>query len=156
MKCILAEDHVIDFERYDEYLTGVEDVMDPRVFEFARNPDHFNLSSPSSLHDAWLEEFRVAESRSDDSDGNRISVTIVLLGAFHDRRIVLEYDGVSGYDFSFSGEVCRGTVQKHGDVYTHEMRIEEGVHVHEILFADGHRFMIRFKRFSHREELVSA
>jgi hypothetical protein len=45
----------IDYLHYLEYLrTGRADLPD-RLYEFASNPDHFDLSARSSLHDAWLE-----------------------------------------------------------------------------------------------------
>ena len=156
MQYILTEDDVIDYNRYLRYLEGIKHLIDGNVYEFAANPDHFDLSSPKSLHDAWLEEFRVKETRKKESDEILITGSIILMGPFHDRRVVLEYSGVSGYDFSFVGEDGRfsGGDPKHGDVLTHEIRLEGDACVHEILFAGGHRFLIRFKGLSHREELL--
>lgn len=158
MQYILTEDNVIDHNRYSQYLEGIKHLIDDNVYEFAANPDHFDLSSPSSLHDAWLEEFRVTENRNDDSGDILISGSITLLGPFHDRRIILEYAGVVGYDFCFVGEDRSrdGRVPRHGDVYTHEIRLEDGVLVHEILFVNDHRFLIKFRGFSRREECFPA
>lgn len=157
MKYILGEKRdMIDYQRYHRYLEEMKNLLDETVYEFASNSDHFDLRSPNSLHDAWLEEFRITENRNKNSSDANISGVVTLLGPTHDRRIILEYAGVLAYNFYFDSKVLTsGGGLRHGDIYTHELRLEEGVHVHEIIFARGHSFLIKFGSFAYREELLA-
>lgn len=157
MRYILKEaEHSIDHRGYCGYLATVEKEMDPGIYGFASNSAHFDLSSPGSLHDAWLQDLSVTESRGDDSNGSSVLVRISLLGPHHDRMIDFEYQGVSEYSFTKlgTGASSVGLPTGHGDVFTHEIRMEAGVYEHEILFVKGHRFIVKFRAFIHREHLI--
>jgi hypothetical protein len=146
---------MIDYQRYYQYLEEVKYVLDEEVYKFASNSDHFDLRSPNSLHEAWLEEFKITEDRIKNFSSGYVSGAVTLLGPAHDRKIILEYTDVQGYNFSFDSKaLVLNNIFQHGDIYTHELRLDEGVHVHEILFARGHRFLIKFGGFSYREELL--
>ena len=51
----------IEYGRYAEYLTTIRERLPANVYEFASNPANFDLTSHSSLHDAWLESFSIIE-----------------------------------------------------------------------------------------------
>ncbi len=90
----------IDFGSYLSYLESVRDQMPPHVYAFASDERYFNLSSHSSLHDAWLESLNVREAVSGEfQDVRQIEVSISLLGPFHDLRTHLVYTGVTRYLF---------------------------------------------------------
>jgi hypothetical protein len=96
------------------------------VDAFASDPRHFDLSSPSSLHDAWLETLTVREVASGErQEIRRMEVSLCLLGPAHDRRIHLHYTGVTCY--SFTAPPCQREAARehagHGDLFTHEIRL---------------------------------
>jgi hypothetical protein len=49
----------IDYSRYLEYLHTIRHDLPRHIYDFASDPRHFDLSSTSSLHDAWLESLSV-------------------------------------------------------------------------------------------------
>ena len=144
----------IDYNSYLEYLIFNKSIFDSKIYTFASNYLYFDLSSPSSLHDSWLESFRVVENRIEGKDDSSIEVEIILLGAFHDRKIHMRYGDVSRYEFGFAettiGKSCIRS--RHGDIFTHEIRLENKVYEHEIAFNNGAKFLVAFSKFSHWEE----
>ena len=51
----------IDFTRYSSYIDSIRHKLPAHVYAFASNARYFDLTSRSSLHDAWLEGFSVRE-----------------------------------------------------------------------------------------------
>src|SRR6266571_269868 len=93
-----AQTEGIDFTGYSEYVESIRDKLPPHVYSFASNPEYFDLTSHSSLHDAWLEKITVQETAGGErSEIRQLTIGISLLGPFHDRRIHLNYFGVTRY-----------------------------------------------------------
>ena len=135
MRYIYTEsDDSIEFDRYLEELSSYKHNLPPEVAEFASDEDRFTLSHASSLHDAWLESIVVSESRATDEKPSQVSVEVILLGQQHDRRIHLKYSDVSRYTHTFAESGFPRFQTKHGDLFTHEVRYEDGQVIHEILF----------------------
>lgn len=149
----------IDFSSYQQYLLSIKDRLPADVYAFASDAKYFDLQSPTSLHDAWLETCTIKESGTDNRNQNRtLEVHISLLGPFHDRQIHLSYRGVHSYNFEnlHDGENSAGKEKNHGDLYTHEIRLTpDGLLIHELLFERG-TFLIEFEEFQHAEEMVNA
>lgn len=148
----------IDHASYVEYLSTIRAELPDHIYDFASNLQHFDISSASSLHDAWLESLIVREVASGArSEIRRLEVRLALLGPYHDRLIHLTYSGVERYLFdspSRPGEP-RYTHTAHGDLLTHEIRLgAQGLFVHEILFERGSTLLIEFSEFSHHEEAL--
>lgn len=144
----------INYNAYLEYLVLNRDNFDSDIYKFASNFLYFDLSSPSSLHDSWLESLAVKEIRMKDGADSEIEVEIILLGAFHDRKIHIRYEEVAGYKFIFDDAVSGlpRIRSRHGDIFTHEIRLENKGYEHEIAFSDGAKFLIVFSKFQHWEE----
>src|SRR5688572_9623138 len=87
----------IQFGDYLEALESYRDQLPPEVAAFASDEDRFTLNHPSSLHDAWVEQISISESRSIDDLPAEIRIVVNLLGQMHDRWIILTYEGVSAY-----------------------------------------------------------
>jgi hypothetical protein len=119
---------------YFAYLEQIRDRLPREVYAFASDVAHYTLDSPTSLHDAWLEELTISEPASGvRSELRQTELTLRLLGPMHDRIQVLHYTGVQRYRVEAEA-VGRG----HGDVLVHEVRLsEDGLLVHELLFAGG-------------------
>ena len=127
------------FDPYFAYLATIHERLAEHVYAFAADRAHYDLDSPQSLHDAWLEELVLTEAAPSKRPQDRTTqLTLRLLGPMHDRIHVLQYYGVLGYRLE-AGMTARG----HGDVLVHEVRLNElGVLVHEILFRSGARIVI--------------
>ncbi|ACM19338.1 hypothetical protein Geob_0976 [Geotalea daltonii FRC-32] len=125
MEHILKSDSdSIDFHGYQEYLLTIKDRLPAHVYAFASDAKYFDLQSPTSLHDAWLETCTIKESgKGNRNEARTLEIHLSLLGPFHDRRIHLMYGGVNSYSFNGPRD-CEGCAGKnHGDLYTHEIRL---------------------------------
>ncbi len=99
----------------------------------------YDFSVHQCPHDAWLEEFKLTESSSGGNIAERsCSLEVQLLGAYHDGRIMLRYPKVFSHQISVA-DCGRGM----GDWRYDEFRLSERGHLlHEIEWADGHRWLI--------------
>ncbi|MDB6028954.1 MAG: hypothetical protein JWM68_5177 [Verrucomicrobiales bacterium] len=145
----------IDFERYAAYLDSIRNRLPAHVGAFASDSRHFDLSSHSSLHDAWLESLTVSEAATGQrSEIRRLEIHLCLLGPFHDRRIHLRYSGVTRYRFDLSAQEGEQVAQ--GDLFTHEIRVNDaGALIHEILFQNA-TLLIECRDMRHSEEMIEA
>ncbi len=148
----------IDFDRYLKYVDSVRSKLPAHVYAFASDPHHFDLSSHSSLHDAWLETCNVRERASGERNQvRRLEIEITLLGPFHDRRIYLSYKGVTRYSFDVPTRDGKLENKGHGDLHTHEIRLSpEGLIIHELMFERGATFLIECSDIQHSEELIKS
>ena len=149
----------IDFTRYSAYIASIQHKLPPHVYSFASDPRHFDLSSHSSLHDAWLETLTVREAASGERhEVRRMEVTLCLLGPFHDRRIHLHYTGVTRYSFTAPSRFGESRYEHtaHGDLLTHEIRLgHDGLLVHELLFERDATLLIECSDIRHSEESIT-
>jgi hypothetical protein len=148
----ILTDRGIDLDAYLPYLASIRDRLPSHVAAFASNPKHYSLDDRESLHDASLESVVVRESAPGSQASTRgCEIEVHLLGAFHDRRHVLRYTGVRGYELH-----AVGIEYGHGNVITHEVRLTARREplVHEIAFdsvkAGRHaRMLIECSSFTH-------
>lgn len=149
----------IDFGAYSEYVESIKDRLPGHVYAFASGSQYFDLSSPSTLHDAWLESLVIRENATGERKQiRRTEIDICLLGAFHDRRIRLHYTEVSGYSMTLRHDEgnSRWAHTAHGDLFTHEIRLGNGGFlIHELLFEEEARIVIEGKDIRHSEELIA-
>ena len=137
---------------FDEYLVELQEAsssLPDSAYEYARDSSHYDLSSHSSLHDAWLEYVKIKERSSGArSEIRSTEIELCFLGPFHDKLLFLSYGGVLSYRVS-SSEVNHG----HGDLDTHAFKASpEGNALHELLFHGDTSIRIEFTEFSYREE----
>lgn len=155
---INSETGGIDFMRYSAYIASIKGMIPEHVYAFASDPRHYDQSSPSSLHDSWLESLTVREvAGGERKEIRRMEVTIILLGPFHDRRFHLHYSGVTLYKFCAPPHYVEQRFNHiaHGDLFTHEVRLgHDGLTVHELLFENDATFLIECADFRHFEELI--
>lgn len=157
MKYIIgSEPNTINYDNYLKYVESKKNAFADVIYDFVSNSAHFDLRSPSSLHDAWLESFQINETRDPNARCARLTGTLILLGAFHDRKIIIKYGNITSYLFSFKGTPNVGQHQRtiHGDLFTHELRAHGKTYIHEILFRSGGKFRVTFSDFEHNEDLI--
>jgi len=146
-----------DFSRYNAYIESIKSSLPGHVYAFASDPSYFSLDSHSSLHDAWLEELTVREFASGERKQIRqLEIKLCLLGPYHDRRIHLNYSGVTQYSFLTPPryDEPRFKHTAHGDLLAHEIRLgHNGLLLHELQFERGSSLLIECRDIRHSEEL---
>ncbi len=94
------------YRRYQAYLTSVRDTMPPGAYALATSDWYFNSEDHRAPHDAWLEALSIGEASLDASqpaDQHRgVTITIRLLGAYHDAHLEFSYRDVSRYRLDFA------------------------------------------------------
>ena len=154
---VSSEKEGIQFGDYLEALESYRERLPPEVARFASDENRFALNHPSSLHDAWVEEVAIKESRSTGDAASQARILLTLLGQTHDRHIILIYSGVTEYLVSSGSNLPSNRQTFHGDIWTHEVRITDGDEViHEIALADGGRFEVTCRSFSIAETPTTA
>lgn len=123
------------WKRYERYLTRHKDTFPPSAFELANAGWYYNFNNHRCPHDAWLESFELIEVAMGERQHIRYpSLTIKLLGAYHDGIIEYHYPKVFSYQ-------CHReySEQGHGDWLYDEFRVnEDGSITHEIEWAGHH------------------
>ncbi len=122
-------DAVAAFKRYQKYLVKEKERFPASAYSLATSDWYFGFSDHRAPHDAWLESVTLNEVASGKRNEVRHStLTIRLLGAYHDGFIELTYPKVYSYNFA-SGDVTTG----HRDWRYDELRLDKsGRLVHEI------------------------
>lgn len=149
------ETGVIDFAPYSTYLESIRHLLPAHVYAFASNSNYYDLESPGSLHDSWLETLTVRENASGDRrEARQLEIHLCLYGPYHDRWINLRYIGVTFYSFHTPDNKSREHTA-HGDLLTHEIRLgNDGLLIHEILFTTDATLLIECKDIVHSEEII--
>jgi hypothetical protein len=160
MKYVIPQGGGGDYRPYERYLESVKHLMPAHLFAFAANPENFNVSSPNSLHDAWLEEWSIAEVALRNGRKKRlIEIKARFLGPQHDRHIFLTYKNVGAYGMQNPEEFEMppfGRIE-HGDLLIHELTVvREGLFEHELRFSRGTVFSVQFTELEHRVEIIPA
>jgi len=150
MKYLLSDQEgVIKFDEYFKYIESISSLLSVDIYEYAKNYEHYNLTSHASLHDSWLEHFEIKENSSGENNEIRnTKIELCFLGAFHDRYLYIEYANVTAYSVT-----AKGVSSGHGDLNVHEFGISDnGIPYHELCFVDGSVFYIEFDKFNYREQ----
>jgi len=160
MKYVIPQNGGGDYRPYARYLETVKHIMPADLFAFATNSENFDLTSPNSLHDAWLEEWSITElALTNERKKRRIEMTARFLGPQHDRHIFLTYKNVGRYAIQNPEEFEMPPFGRigHGDLLIHELTVvREGLFEHELRFSRGTVFSVQFAGFEHRIEIILA
>ncbi|MTW11157.1 hypothetical protein GM658_11130 [Pseudoduganella eburnea] len=125
-------------EDYFSFLESNRTKFPEGVFEFAYNFCHYDLSDPSSLHDAWLNHLVLRENGTGDRKQFRsLALELEFLGPFHDKLLQFDYSGVTGFSMQ-SKDGAPALLNGCGDVLMHEVRLSDGGLVeHELQFSSS-------------------
>src|SRR3954466_10398483 len=109
-----------NYDPYMQYLESVKGIMPRHMFEFASNIENHNLESPNSLHDSWLQYWRISEvAKHAPRRTGRVQIEACFLGPRHDRYIYLHYKNVGKHSIGAGYE----RALRHGDLLVHELTI---------------------------------
>jgi hypothetical protein len=160
MKYVIPQGGGGDYRPYLRYLESVKHLMPAHLFAFAAKSENFDLSSPNSLHDAWLEEWSIAETALPNDRRNRsIKINARFLGPRHDRHIFLNYKNVGKYTIQNPEEFEMPPTGQvgHGDLLIHEVTVvRDALFEHELRFSRGTVLSVQFTDFEHRVEIIPA
>jgi hypothetical protein len=154
MSYILAgqrdRDVVTAFVAYREYLLERRSRFPPAAYALAASEWYFDFLDHRCPHDSWLESVTMGETSMGARHEQRTStLTIRLLGAYHDGYIEFSYPDVYDYDFR-GAHVSQG----HGDWRYDEFRLSDsGRVIHEIEWASfgrANRWLIEASDVFHR------
>jgi len=129
-------DAVAAFNNYTAYLRDNERRFPASAYALTTSDWYFDFNDHRCPHDAWLEAAAFAELASGSRSEVRTStLSIRLLGAYHDGYIELIYPEVYAYHFEMPY-----SKQGHGEWRYDEFRVDErGRVLHEIEWAmPGH------------------
>src|SRR5262245_38438131 len=94
--------------RYREYLQQNAARFPPKAFALATSDWYFDPADHRCPHDAWLERFDLSEpSAGRRHEIRSVSLTVTLLGAYHDGIIQLRYPRVYQYKIE-AGSIASG------------------------------------------------
>jgi hypothetical protein len=120
------------FERYRDYLKQNEAAFPPRSYQLATSDWFYYPNDHRCPHDAWLVSFQMTEMPVRKAL-KPCSISIRLLGAYHDGHIEIIYPRVFSYSLQCS---MAGNVTTHGDWWYDEFRLSERGHmIHKIEWA---------------------
>jgi hypothetical protein len=138
------EEMGIGWKRYEEYLDSIEHELPANARTFARASWHYDPVHHRGLHDSWVEELSIQETRGEDRQSfPDIAIHLRLLGAYHDGHATLIYSGVRRYQLTLDSETSRRPPLGHWDWLVDEVRLSDRkLVVHEILFASEARWII--------------
>ncbi len=143
-----------DFQDYLNYINSIKNDISKTLYKFAVNEKHYDLDSPESLHDAWVEYINITEKSSglrNDSRSSRIEIK--LLGPQHDRFITLIYDNVLSLNLDTHNLLNKGW----GDLISHRVRFSNtnSYPIHDLKCANGN-ISIGFELFSYKYDRIGA
>ncbi len=156
MNYIVSDEQGWDHRAYWPYLASVREMMPPHIFAFAADPTNHDLTSPNSLHDAWLESWNIIECGHEKNGTHTVKVEARFLGPRHDRFIHLTYLGVESQEITVPGHGDAVSQMAHGDLLVHEIRlITKYLFSHELVFSGGAVFSLQFRDLVHRVDTLS-
>ena len=146
----------MEFKKYLEYLETIKENLSINIYEFAKDENRHNLSSPHSLRDAWISSITIKENRNKERPFNpKSSIIIELLGPKHDRNIILSYTEVESYEIKGHRNQFNWGDTFHGDIDRHEIRLTESLYEHIIWFHSDSILRIKFRAFEIEEKMYN-
>ncbi len=132
-----------DFGPFEKYLADADSELVACIDGDFLAADRNGFSGPGSFHDARLEMMQASTVRGSTS------LHLQLKGPYFDRFFELAYEEVV--------EIRMSLPAPDEDLVVHELRLENGVLIHELQFAvPEHRVEIHCARLRFREVLAAA
>jgi hypothetical protein len=143
------EDPSGSFQRYADYIASERHRFPSSALKLVDSDWYFGFNDHRAPHDAWLQDVKISEVRTDNADTlPEVNVRIGLLGAHHDGIIEFEYSGVISYSLQVP-DLSSG----HCDWRYDEFRLSESGHlIHEIEWCgvmDTGRWLIKARDVVH-------
>lgn len=146
-----------NFDRYYDYLRSIRDALPTDTYDLATGAWHYDAQDHWSLHDSWVEEVSIREEMVDAVRRRRaLTITIRLLGPYHDGHAWLHYRGVHRYRIELEGlQQLSERPVNHGDWSVDEIRLTSNNTVlHEIQFSSGATWLIECEGVAHKTDIL--
>ena len=148
LKKFNSEGWEYDYSGYFDNLNKIKNDFPEAIYAYAANQENYGSLSHESLHDAWLDVFSVTEVATGlRSEKRSLRIDMSFLGAYHDLKILLSYEGVKSYGFHKNEKSTLPPHENvgHGDLLVHEFSVgDQNSIVHEMLFSSGSNLKIVF------------
>jgi hypothetical protein len=132
--------NIIYPQQYVDYIMSIRERLPAGVRAIVSSKFYFDPSDHRCPHDSWVERLTLSEPSSGDrSQFRELSLSIRLLGAYHDGYIDFSYVRLKRYflDGSQLGSI-RSAGTAHSDWLTDEfILLDDGLVSHEIRFRSG-------------------
>lgn len=127
---------------YVKYLNSISQKLPKSAYEFAAAEWHYNFNDHRCPHDGWLDMLAIENHYTRDGGSCSLpSITLKLLGAYHDGFIVLTYNAVMSYSLSTEPRIIARNDP--ADWLYDEIRLSDNGNVlHEIEWSDGSVWLI--------------
>jgi hypothetical protein len=152
MKYILEnENGFVTYDKYFNYIKSIEMLLPKELYLFASDPDRYNLKSHKTLHDSWIESITINSISNSCFENRQTNIQIKLLGQYHDRMHELVYLDVKAYHL----KNVKCLDRSHDDLLFHEIRYENNLIEHEIIFDNDVEILVLCKKMIHNEILLN-
>jgi hypothetical protein len=134
------------WEQYRHHLRSAKR-LPPKALEFALAEWHYDSEDHRCPHDAWLESLTIEEGPEQAQVHERsMRIVVVLLGAYHDGHLRIEYTNVRAYSFDLPSpyQARPHETGSQGDWSIDEIRSpgHRGRVIHEIEWIGGAHWII--------------
>lgn len=155
------DDGVWQFGAYFAHLDSIRSRIPEALFDLIRNENRYDLSSPTSLHDAWLVSLKLLGPH-ERAPAEVFTIELALLGPLHDREFELTYLSAHHYNIEMLPRpACadmveyQGATRRKDDLITHEFDVSAaGKLEHRLLFDSGLAIFIACADILFRERMI--
>lgn len=141
------------YDKYFKYIEEIKHKMPLSVYNLASDRERYDISSKKSLHDSWLISLIISCTDSAQEPSKCVtSITLKLLGPFHDRIYTICYEDVNEY--SLAKKKAKRN-DRHNDLLHHEIRVtEEGSFEHVMTFDNAMSFFVSCSMLLFEENIL--
>lgn len=138
---------ITKFNKYFSYLKNIRDEIDPYIYEFFSDERKYQLRGEKTLHDSWIQDFKISRELKTAENTNS-SIELRLLLADWENVLILNY-----YDAFFEKIPLEIFDEQHSqnDLLVHELQWDQQIkrYRHIICFDNDVDLVINFAAFKY-------
>lgn len=138
---------ITKFNKYFSYLKDIRDEIDPYIYEFFSDERKYQLRGEKTLHDSWIQDFKISRELKTAENTNS-SIELRLLLADWENVLILNY-----YDAFFEKIALEIFDEQHSqnDLLVHELQWDQQTkrYQHIIYFDNDVDLVINFAAFKY-------
>lgn len=138
---------ITKFDRYFRYLDDIRDEINPYIYNFFSDEKKYQLRGKETLHDSWLQDFKISRDLKTEENMNS-SIELSFLLANWESVLILNY-----YDAFFEKipfEIFNNQYSQN-DLLVHELKWNQQTkrYQHIICFDNDIDLIINFANFKY-------